>query len=465
MKEELRAALRLAGAGNAAGPADYCEVRFEDSDILSISFQGRGLDRISKDTLYGGAVRALYKGGWGFSSFNDVKDVEGAVRSACEQARFTGEKQGGASSLAQVPVVEEEYAPVYTLDPRAVTPDEKVRILTRYNDLILGFDPAITAAAIRYEEKVTRLYFANTEGTYIKQEKLDIGAGFTATARRGMNTVSKSVGRGSSTGFDCILGADEDIKQACDLAVKLLDAAQVKAGVYTVVCDEALAGLFVHEAFGHLSEADNAYKNPGVAKAMTLGRKLGRDTLTIYDTGLLEKNRGYLKYDDEGVCTGKTVLVEDGVLVGRLHSRETAGIMGEKPTGNARALNYTFPPLVRMRNTCIAPGNSTFEDMIKDVKLGLYAIGSGGGETNGEMFNFMAGHGFMVRDGKLAELVKDVKLMGNVFTTLENIDMVGKDVKGRDGPGGCGKGGQMPLATSGVCPAIRIRNAIVGGAK
>jgi TldD protein len=148
-----------------------------------------------------------------------------------------------------------------------------------------------------------------------------------------------------------------------------------------------------------------------------LGRKLGRDTLTIYD--------------DEGVCTGKTVLVEDGVLVGRLHSRETAGIMGEKPTGNARALNYTFPPLVRMRNTCIAPGNSAFEDMIKDVKLGLYAIGSGGGETNGEMFNFMAGHGFMVRDG----------------------------------PGGCGKGGQMPLATSGVCPAIRIRNAIVGGAK
>lgn len=458
MKEKLRAALRLADV-------DYCEIRFEDSDVLGIAFQGRGLDRISRDKLFGGSVRALMKGGWGFSSFNDLNDMEEAVKSACEQACFTGEKQGGVSKLAQVPVVEEEYVPAYTLDPRAVTLDEKVRILTHYCDLILGFDPAITAATISYQEKVTGLYFANTEGTYIKQEKVDIGAGFGATARRGANTVSKRVGRGSSIGLDCILNADIEIKEACDLAVKLLDAPQVKAGVYTVVCDEALAGLFVHEAFGHLSEADNAYKNPGLAKAMTLGRKLGREILSIYDTGDYREHRGYLKYDDEGVRTAKTWLVKDGVLVGRLHSRETAGVMGESPTGSARALNYTFPPLVRMRNTCIAPGNSSLEDMIKDIELGLYAVGSGGGETNGEMFNFMAGHGFMIRDGKLAELVKDVKLMGNVFTTLENIDMVAKDVKGRDGPGGCGKGGQMPLPTSGVCPKIRIQNAIVGGAR
>ena len=103
--------------------------------------------------------------------------------------------------------------------------------------------------------------------------------------------------------------------------------------------------------------------------------------------------------------------------------------------------------------------------MIKDIKLGLYAVGSGGGQTNGEMFNFMAGHGFMIRDGKLAELVKDVKLMGNVFTTLMNIDMIGNDLAARDGAGGCGKGGQMPLPTSGLCPSIRIQNVIAGGAK
>ncbi len=458
MKETLRAALHRANV-------DYCEVRFEDSDFLSITFLGRGLERIAKTKIYGGGVRALHKGGWGFSSFNDLKDLPTALESACEQARFAGERQGGVSRLAQVPVVEDEYVPVYTLDPRAVSLDEKVRILTHYNETILSFDPLIASASVRYEEKATQLYFASTEGSYIRQEKIDVAAGFGATARRGTDTVTEGVGRGSSIGFDCILNADEEIREACGLAVRLLDAPQVKAGVYTVVCDEALAGLFVHEAFGHLSEADNAYKNPGLAKAMTLGRRLGRETLSIYDTGLEPGCRGYLKYDDEGVLTGKTMLVDKGILVGRLHSRETAGIMGEKPTGNARALDYTFPPLVRMRNTCIAPGTSSFEDMIKDIPLGLYAVGSGGGQTNGEMFNFNARHGFMIRDGKLAELVKDVKLMGNVFTTLENIDMVAKDVKGRDGPGGCGKGGQFPLATGGICPMIRIQNAIVGGAK
>lgn len=458
MKDVLRNALKLAHV-------DYCEIRFEESELLSISYQGKKLDRITRDTPYGGNVRALYKGGWGFASFNSLGDLKKAVESAVKQARLTGDKQGGQTKLGPAPIVEDEYTPEYTLDPRGVSLDEKIRIFNGYRDIILEYDPAITAAQIIYNERFSDLYFANSEGTYIKQEKLDIGASLGATARRGMTTVSKRIGRGSSIGFDCMLNADEDIKEACDLAVRMLDAPQVKAGVYTVVCDPALAGLFVHEAFGHLSEADNAYKNPQLAKAMALGRRLGRDILTIYDTGEYARNRGYLKYDDEGVATKRTYLVKDGILIGRLHSRETAGVMGEEITGSARALNYTFPPLVRMRNTCIAPGESSFEDMIEDIELGLYAVGSGGGQTNGEMFNFMAGHGFMIRNGKLAELVKDVKLMGNVFTTLENIDMIGNDVEARDGAGGCGKGGQMPLPTSGRCPSIRIQNVIVGGGK
>jgi TldD protein len=458
VKDVLRSALR-------GLEVDYCEVRFEESDVLSIVFQGRGLDRINKSIQYGGNVRALHNGGWGVASFNDLADLQDTVAAACEQARFAGELQGGVSRLAEVPVVEDEFTPEFTLDPRAIPLGEKVRILSRYKDLILDFHPSITAANIVYNEKFTTLCFANTEGTFIKQEKVDIGSSLSATARRGSTTVSKAIGRGSSIGFDCMLAADEDLLEACQLAVDLLDAPQIKAGVYTTVCDPALAGLFVHEAFGHLSEADNVYKNPDLARAMTLGRRLGRDILTIYDTGEYFQNRGALRYDDEGVATERTYLIKDGILVGRLHSRETAGIMGEKPTGSARALTYAFPPIPRMRNTSIAPGDSTFEDMIKDIELGVYAVGSGGGQTNGEMFTFNASHGYMIRNGKLAELVKDVKLMGNVFTTLQNIDMIGREVKGRDGAGGCGKAGQMPLPTSGICPHIRIQNVIIGGAK
>ncbi|NLW16813.1 MAG: TldD/PmbA family protein [Firmicutes bacterium] len=460
MKQLLQKALQL-----AADQVDYCEIRFEDSQVLSIRFQGRGLDRINNDVLYGGNVRALSRGGWGFSSFNDLGDLEQALMAACEQARFAGSKKQEESRLAPVPIVNDEVRPNYTLDPQTVSLDEKVRILTHYNDLILGYHEAITAARIVYIEKVTDLYFANTEGTYIRQEKLDIGASFGATARRGDITVQQQVGRGSSIGFDCILGADEDIKKACQLAVELLDAPQIQAGVYTTICDPALAGLFVHEAFGHLSEADDIYKNPELAKTMTLGRRLGRDILTIYDTGEYAAGRGHLVYDDEGVAAERTYLIKDGILVGRLHTRETAAAMGEKPTGSARAITYEFPPICRMRSTCIAPGTSTFEDMIKDVKLGVYAVGAMGGETNGEMFTFMASHGYMIRDGKLAELVKDVKLMGNVFTTLANIDMVGDDLQPDDSAGGCGKAGQSPLAPGAVSPHIRIQNVIIGGAK
>ena len=457
-KELLRDALRLADV-------DFCEVRFEESDLLSIMFQGKGLDTISQEVLYGGNVRALYKGAWGQASFNDINELPAMVINACQQARMTGEQQQGTSKLAPAPVVEDDVTPHFTLDPRAVTVDEKVRILTTYSQLMQNFDPAIIAVSIVYNEKISNIYYANTEGSCIKQLKLDIGSNISATARRGATTLSKGIGLGSSRGFDCMLNAEKELEEACCLAVQLLDAPQVKAGVYPVVCDPPLAGLFIHEAFGHLSEADNVYKNPEQAKTMTMGRKLGKDILTVFDTGEFPAGRGSFKYDDEGVPTERTYLIKEGVLVGRLHTRETAGIMGEKATGNARALNYTFPPICRMRSTCIAPGESSFEDMIKDIELGVYALGSGGGQTNGEMFVFNATHGYMIRNGKIAELVRDVKLMGNVFSTLENIDKVGNEAVARNSAGGCGKGAQAPLATSGVNPTIRIQNVIIGGAK
>ena len=444
---------------------DYCEIRLEDSERVNVVFRGQGLEDVTQKIQYGGNVRALHKGAWGFASFNDLQQLDDAVGKACKQAQIAGSRLGGESTLAPVPVVQDEFSPDLLLNPRAISLQEKIRILNRYNDLILNYHDRITSASIRYKEQFTNLKFANTEGTYIAQDKLDIGSSFSAQARGDKITVSHGIGRGSSRGFDCILGMEEDLKEACQITVDLLDAPQVAAGQYPVICDPALAGLFVHESFGHLSEGDNVYKNPDLAETMKLGRRLGRDILTIYDSGEYFDDRGALKYDDEGVKTERANLIEEGVLVGRLHTRETAGLMGEEPTGSARAINYTHPPICRMRNTSIEPGDSSFDDMIRDIDLGVYAVGSGGGQTNGEMFTFNAGYGYMIRDGELAELVRDVKLMGNVFTTLSNIDMVGDDPESRNSAGGCGKGGQSPLPTSGICPHIRIQDVIMGGAE
>ena len=244
----------------------------------------------------------------------------------------------------------------------------------------------------------------------------------------------------------------------------MLSAPPVTGGKYTVILDPLLTGVFAHEAFGHLSEADFVYENDRMKELMVLEKRFGSDILNIVDDGSFPGHLGTHKYDDEGVKTRKNYLIKDGILVGRLHSRETAAKMNEQPTGNARAIAYQYEPIVRMTNTYIDSGNASFEDMIKDVKLGLYALDCIGGQTTMEMFTFSAAYGYMIRDGKVAELVRDVVLTGNVFETLMNIDMIGKEVGWHPGgPGGCGKGGQQGLRTGIGGPHIRIHDVVVGG--
>ena len=137
--------------------------------------------------------------------------------------------------------------------------------------------------------------------------------------------------------------------------------------------------------------------------------------------------------------------------------------MGETPSGNARAINYRFPPIVRMTNTFIESGDATFEDLIAGVKEGVYARNWYGGMTSMEMFTFSAGEAYMVRDGKMEELLRPVMLTGNLFQTLENLDAVANDLDMNQG-GGCGKGGQSPLPVSNGSPHIRIQKCLIGGA-
>jgi TldD protein len=136
--------------------------------------------------------------------------------------------------------------------------------------------------------------------------------------------------------------------------------------------------------------------------------------------------------------------------------------MGENLTGNARAINYLYPPIVRMTNTFIEPASNSFEDIIAGIKEGIYAKDWYGGTTSLEMFTFSAGEAYMIRNGKIAELIKPVVLTGNVFTTLSNIDAIGNDLDMNQG-GGCGKAGQSPLPVSNGSPHIRIQHCLIGG--
>ncbi|HWZ27006.1 MAG TPA: TldD/PmbA family protein, partial [Gemmatimonadales bacterium] len=236
-----------------------------------------------------------------------------------------------------------------------------------------------------------------------------------------------------------------------------------RGGNYPVVLDPEMAGVFIHEAFGHLSEADFVYENPQAREMMTLGRRFGRKVLNVGDNGSVPGLRATMPFDDEGVPTQDSVLIKEGILVGRLHSRETAARMGERPTGNARALSFRHPPIVRMTNTYIGNGQGSFEDLIKDVKLGVYACSAFGGQTMLESFSFTAAYGYMIRDGQVAELVKDVVLAGNLFETLDRIERIAGDFRWNQIGGGCGKAGQAYLAVTEGAPHVRIEEVLVGG--
>lgn len=456
----MRDQLRQAVAGRAA---DYCEIRLEERHVTSLRFQGPVLESIAQTTNSGGIVRALKNGGWGIVSFNRLSNLPELVDLAVRQASLIGRTKQERSQLALVSPVEDTVSLDIRKDPRSISLADKTRVCEAYNRQILSFGPSITSSGVSYADAYVHKTLANSDGTYIEQERIDVAGSCTAIATRGTDTQIQHFGFGSTVDADVILGHEDRVRDICTYAAAMLDAAPIQGGEYTVILDPILAGVFIHEAFGHLSEGDNIYENEELQGLMQLGRKVGADILSVYDTGLEPGARGYMRYDDEGVPAQKTYLIKNGTLVGRLHSRETAGKMGETPTGNARAANFTFAPIPRMRTTCIEAGSSSFCEMLAGIPLGVYAQEAYGGQTDGEQFTFAAGRARMIRHGQLAELVRDVTLTGNVFTTLKNIDRVGSDQTKFESPGGCGKAGQYPLPVSMWSPHVRIQRVVIGG--
>jgi TldD protein len=437
--------------------ADYVELRIDDTATNRIVYRGKELEEIGRTRSFGGCARALVNGGWGFVSFNDPADLKARVAEAVSQARHVGNEK---SLLAPVePVVDIVKAEVKK-DPRSIPLARKKELMDGYNERMLAVD-GVTSTNLVYGDSWKRVTFASSEGSFIEQERIDVISRLAATARRNGDMQQCSQSLGALNDFSYVETLGDAAAHIGTRAVELLNAPYAEAGVYPVVLDPVLAGVFCHEAFGHLSESDFVYENDRMKEIMVLGKKFGRDHLNIVDGAAVPSLRGSFKYDDEGTPATKTDLVREGVLVGRLHSRETAGKMGEPVSGNARAIDYRFPPIVRMTNTYIEPGTATFEEIIGDIKLGVYACNWYGGTTSMEMFTFSAGEAYMIRDGKVAELVRPVKLTGNLFTTLQNIDAIGTDLDFNQG-GGCGKGGQMPLPVSNGSPHIRIQDCVVG---
>jgi TldD protein len=340
---------------------------------------------------------------------------------------------------------------------------EKRRLVEHLNAEMLRFDRRIVDTWTAYRDEVTEYWLVTAEGTAIFEVRPDVTLAVAAVARQGgvLERAVESVG--GRAGFGLMHAQDELVRGAARRAVSLLEAAPVRSSTVPVVLDPRLAGMLAHVTVGHLAEADAQDADPLVATLGQPGRRLGSTVLTIGDDGSARGLRGTLPFDDEGTPAGNTLLMQHGVMVGRLHTRETAARYGERATGNARALSWRHAPGARLTNPYIQNGTGTFQDLLRDIKLGVYACDLVGSMRQGVSAALHTAHGIMIRDGELAELVKGVVLAGDIADLLGAVDRVAGDFRWHDSGGGCDRHGHAALPTSDGAPHIRLRSADVRG--
>jgi len=359
LRDRLAAAVKQSRAG-------YTEIRVERTWSSAVAFRGRRLETATVSEDQGGFVRVLNKGcGWGIASFTSLDALPAMVTRANELSRAV--RLDEPIRLAETPPKSGNALLELDGDVRGIALSDKKQLLDRYNSALLAVSDKIVDTQASYRDEVSEVWYVNSEGTSLYQLRPEIVVSGTAIARRNGSIEKGLESIGLRKGWNSVQAFDNQFRVVAQRAVDLLEAPRVRGGAYPVILDNELAGVFIHEAFGHLSEADFVYENPQAREMMTLGRRFGKAVLNVGDNGAAPGLRGTLPYDDEGTPTQDTPLIKEGILVGRLHSRETAAKLGERPTGNARAISFRHPPIVRMTNTYIAPGKQASASTISSA--------------------------------------------------------------------------------------------------
>ena len=459
MKEILK---RITDVASQKFGAQYAEARAQDFFKTMLTMKEGRVEAAKQGIENGVAMRVLANGTWGFASVGsfDEKVLTDAVSDACRMAKAASLRLKNPIKLASAKVLEDRVLGKPRKNPSSISIEDKIKTASEINNTTLRYDKRMKSCTIDYMDLTGTSYFANSEGTWIEQDKLYVWSRMTATAeQKGVLTFSREE-IGSTHGYELF---DEETPEMlgtklANRAIEQLDAKPPKGGKFSVVLGPNVVGVFVHEAFGHLAEADLALA--GGVLATNLGKKIGSEVVTFYDDGTIDGAFGSFKYDDEGVRTQKTLLIEDGVVKGLMHSRETAEKFGAEPTGNARAEDFRVEPIIRMRNTYMAPRDRSFEELLEDVKSGYYFKSFRGGQANLDgTFQVGIQEAYEIVNGEIGEPVRNASISGNTLETLLKVDAVGKDFE--LGAGRCGKGQTAFVCDGG--PHIRVKEVTVGG--
>jgi TldD protein len=459
-------AAELLGLARARG-ADFADLYAEHAVVTAFTLEEGRIRSAEYSRIQGVGVRALHheQTGYAYADGFQPDDLREAARVA---ARIAGDGAPGGPPRAFAVV--EAPAPFTLERPVALALDEarKVEMLRRADEAARTHDGRVHEVSASLADSAKRFLVANSDGLWAEDRQYLSRLAVTAFATEGdvrQHGFASGGGSVEAAYFTDTRTPEQVATEAAGVAVLQLRAEEPQAGTYPVVIGPGWGGVLVHECFGHSMEGDVIRKGSSI-RATQHGQLVAAKGVTIVDSGIVPFSRGSFRVDDEGTPAQRTVLVEDGVLVGYLWDLLNARLTGHRPTGNGRRSSYRDFPLCRMTNTFIEAGPHAPADLIAAVPRGLYCKNLGGGSVNPAdgNFSFQVTEAWRIVDGRLVAPVRNATLTGNGNDAMLRIDGVGSDLAIEGGTGSCGKEGQWKPVGVGQ-PTVRFTGITVGGTR
>ena len=448
--------------GDALDGADDGELFLEYRQSESFGFDDGKLKSASFDTAQGFGLRAVSGEATGYGHASELS--EDAIKRAAATVKAVRSGERGSVDVAPGPTNRKLYDDENPL--QAVDFADKVKLLQDIDDYARSKDPRVRQVMASLTGSWQGVEIIRADGARVGDIRPLVRLNVSVVVGDDDRKETGSHGSGGRYAYGLLLSPEtwrDHVDEAYRQALVLLEARAAPAGEMQVVLGPGWPGILLHEAIGHGLEGDFNRKKTSVFSGL-LGERIGAPGVTVIDDGTLEARRGSLSVDDEGTPTQNTTLIEDGVLVGYMHDRLNARLMGTVSTGNGRRQSFAHQPMPRMRNTIMVGGTEAPEDILRSVDKGLYAVNFGGGQvdiTSGK-FVFSASEAYLIEDGKVTAPVKGATLIGTGHEVLKNVRAIGNDMRLDPGIGTCGKNGQgVPVGVG--QPTLLVDGLTVGG--
>lgn len=431
----------------------YVDVRVEESFETEIRFKRLELQGQKVRREKGAFIRVFDGQRWYYSSTTDTEHLQTHIETLCSMAKPNSDIL--AHPIVKAFEVHQERALRY--EEHSVT-DVPIQEKQALLETILGriSDDAIVNHNSYYMDKKTIKSFYSSKGAAITFDQQICGVRLSLDIVCGENKDQMGISKGVSYFADLERSMDYFHEEISKNVAFVRDAEKVVPGEYPVLLSPEATGIFTHESFGHKSESDFMVGDEAMRAEWALGKRVGQDLLNIIDDGTIT-GTGYTLFDDEGTKGRRTDIIRSGLLTGRLHSVPTSVALEEGLTGNARAVDFEFEPIVRMTTTYIEKGTRPLEDIIAEMDTGIYleTLKHGSGMST---FTLAPARAYKIEGGKITSPVKISVVTGNVFSTLQEVDAVSEEFELTSFVGGgCGKMEQYPLPVGFGGPYTRVR--------